>query len=375
MPRLFLNLLLTTLFLALAPIRSFAAGYTLTILDDPAAGNQKDEGTIAIRISGNFILGDYIDNQKSMHGFIYNMQTRRYTTFNGPQSRTYVYLVGVWSNAIIGYYFDNIDNPHSFIYDQKMRKYTFFDDLLRKYLPSTEPDVLLLENIEGSAITGISDNNVCGIYLVSSSENGFVYDLQSHKFMLINNPSAAPGTTDHYGVQGTHISAISEKVIVGRYTDSNFVIHGFIYDRMTHKFTTLDVPQSVTGKKWGGTYVVGMSGPTIFGWYSGDTFHGSRGFIYDRGDFTTLSYPQAMNTHVGGISGNRVLGMYVDDNGAIHGFVYDAKSMKFTNLDDLLAENTKYQSDFIPEAISGDTIVGRYIDNSGVFHGFIATPK
>ena len=71
---------------------------------------------------------------------------------------------------------------------------------------------------------------------------------------------------------------------------------------------------------------------------------------YASADWTTLDYPGAISTQIGGISGSSVIGMHYDNSGNGHGFLYDGTS--WTTLDYPGAEWTEGRG------ISGGSIVG-----------------
>ena len=144
---------------------------------------------------------------------------------------------------------------------------------------------------------------------------------------------------------------------------ARFSLHGSTY-------TTLDDPLAgnggyVSGFGFQGTYPRGISGNNIVGYYmdSSNNFHG---FLYNGSTYTTLNDPLARNgTFAYGISGSNIVGYYVDSFGE-HGFLYNGST--YTTLNDPLAPNATNAY-----GISGNNIVGCYSDSSNNVHGFIAT--
>ena len=85
--------------------------------------------------------------------------------------------------------------------------------------------------------------------------------------------------------------------------------------------------------------------------------------------FTTLDAPSATATAATGISGNNIVGYYIDATGFGHGFLYNGSS--YTTLDDPLATGVT-----AAYGISGNNIVGVYGDaTTGFGHGFLYQPE
>jgi len=66
------------------------------------------------------------------------------------------------------------------------------------------------------------------------------------------------------------------------------------------------------------THIYGIDGSNIVGMY-GDTY--CHGFLYNGTTWTTLDFPGAQKTWIYGISGSNLVGFYNDASGT-HGFVY-----------------------------------------------------
>ena len=177
---------------------------------------------------------------------------------------------------------------------------------------------------------------------------------------------------------GTLAFGISGNNIVGGY-ESDYD-NGFLYNGST--YTNIDVAN------YGWTIATGISGGNIVGWYTdGAEAHG---FLYAKGNFTTLDEPNAAavenptsippggygdllfdsqfdgwgGTFASGVDGDNIVGWYVDANGYTHGFLYNGST--YTTLDDPDGVGSTFA-----QGISGDNIVGYYIDHSGKTHGFL----
>lgn len=85
-------------------------------------------------------------------------------------------------------------------------------------------------------------------------------------------------------------------------------------------------------------------------------------------NYTSFTYPSAVNTNPNGISGSNIVGQYQDSSGNLYGFFYNGST--FTKLADPLAKvGGSFGTD--AQGMSGNNIVGWYPDKSGFFDGFI----
>ena len=162
---------------------------------------------------------------------------------------------------------------------------------------------------------------------------------------------------------GTSPYSIYQGSIVGVYTDSLDVGHGFLLSGTT--YTTLDDPLAN-----GYTSATGVSGSNIVGFYSG-VGTGTHGFLLTGTTYTPLADPLASSSNGGtipeGLSGSDIVGNYFDSDNFSHGFLLSGAT--YTTLDDPLASDLNGGTSL--EAISGSSIVGTYDDSNGVNHGFL----
>jgi hypothetical protein len=92
---------------------------------------------------------------------------------------------------------------------------------------------------------------------------------------------------------------------------------------------------------------------------------GEESFVYN-GSLTILNKPGALFTEATGIDGGNIVGDYYIGAEYYHGFLYDGSS--WSTLDAPWATHT------FPKGISGDKIVGYYVDAvDGSTHGFVYT--
>ncbi len=267
-----------------------AIAATFTTFDYPG-GNQ----TELTGIDGGNIVG--YDNSLP-GGFLYNGST--FTPIDGPAGAYSPEPQGISGSNVIGIYWaQSPSSPiHSFIFDGST--YQTLDDPLAS-------------SVAGTVAIGTSGSYVVGAYY-NAQGHGFIYN---GSFTTLDYPST--GTVN---VLGTQLTAIQGNEIVGDYTyydGSTNQTRGFIYDMAKGQFTPLDLPVP------SGTWCVqpmGISGNDIVGIYQ--TATATHGFLYDGSTFTTLDDPLGQDTYIEGISGNTIVGWY-DGPGVggmdTHGFI------------------------------------------------------
>ena len=131
---------------------------------------------------------------------------------------------------------------------------------------------------------------------------------------------------DFPGAVDTQATAITpSREIVGRYTSTDVVQHGFILSK--GNFSSIDVPGAIR------TDAQNIS-PTgqIVGYY--DTPDGGEyGYVLRDCQFTTITYPGALLTVASGIGPDgEIVGGWLDSSGELHGFVLDNRGI-FTVID------------------------------------------
>jgi len=148
-------------------------------------------------ISGNTIVGTYIDASNKGHGFVFDGTT--YTTLNDPFGG--ISARGISGNKIVGAYLNTKNRTHGFIYNGTT--YTTLDDPL---FPAA--GITALHGIDGSNIVG---NTQTGTTFAAA----FLYDGAT-----FNHP---------FGIEGLFMGlhhqffGISGNRIVGSYQDKPFV--------------------------------------------------------------------------------------------------------------------------------------------------------
>ncbi len=302
MKRLMIFGKLPLLVLGLGFWSSAAVAQTFITLDYPGGTDTHVTG-----IDGNNVVGQYNDSSYNTHGFVYNLSTSSYTAIlNYPGATNGTYPGGISGNNIVGWYQLSDNYFHGFLYNESA------------YTPLNDPLAGNDSTLDGTIATGISGNNIIGYYRDSAGEtHGFLYN--GSVYTPLDDPLA--GNNHSYLFQGTYALGISGNNIVGEYVDSSDLYHGFLYNKSTGSFTTLDDPLAIGS--WG-TGAFGMSGNIIAGTYYvslGGDESVVHGFLYDGSTYTTIDDPNALyGTYIQGISGNTVVGWYVDGSGD-HGFV------------------------------------------------------
>lgn len=201
---------------------------------------------------------------------------------------------------------------------------------------------------------GVSDGNIVGTWIeslgMSNGERmrGFLYD--GTNWISLD----MPGATE------TWVSGISGNNIVGYYWDSSHDTHDFLYDGVN--WTTIDEPSG-----WY-TWLTGIYGSNIVGGYSSNSGK-VQGFIYDGVNWTILNTPWSdFDVCPTGIFENKIVGTYSNVHGNYveeHGFLYDGAN--WITIDAPGAVQT------YPIGISGNNIFGCYWGSSNITHGFVYT--
>ncbi len=146
---------------------------------------------------------------------------------------------------------------------------------------------------------GIDGDNIFGYSLHEGHLQGFLYNMITQEWITIAKPGSA---VQIYDIEGSKI--------VGKGSDS-----GFIYDVTTWSWININYPGSFRT-----TCVKGISGDYIVGTYINAQSQVT-GFLYDGLNFTSIEWPDASHTDVYGIEGNKIAGFYVLE-GTNHGFIY-----------------------------------------------------
>ena len=365
--------------------------------DDPGAGVSTFEGTIgtAINTSGD-VAGMYSNSVGAVHGFV-RTAGRVFTNFDAPgagASPPTGKVQGTIPTAIdttgnvTGVYIDANNAYHGFLRTAD-GTITEFD----------APGASSAANRGTSPMAMNDAGEIVGFYTTGDLNSNSVY----HGFVraangaiaTIDAPGAGSGESPIGRKQGTSPSAINASgEIAGTYVDSNNNRHGFVLST-SGTFTSFDPPGSTTSTGSGG----GMSGTGVTGIdTAGDVVGGytdsnlvRHGYVRSAGGaITTFDVPGANTTSASGSlggtypigidpGGNYIVGIYADSNGLDHGFAYLQPLTGSGTFTSITAPNAGATA---TPPISGTgaggvnasgEVVGGYLDSNDVGHGFVLT--
>lgn len=365
-----------------------SGAYTITTIDEPSAGTGATEGTIifGVNASGG-MTGAYADRAGVAHGFVDVNGT--FTSFDAlnetglsPKFGWFQGTTGISIDSagdVAGAYVDGNNASHGFV-RSAAGTITTFDDPNAPTANSSRGTFPLNMNDSGQIVGFYTTGN----YNTTSLYRGFLYSVSSKTFTAIDEPNAGTGNINSYQKQGTVPMAINASgTVTGYYMDSNGARHAFIYS--AGNYTSFDVSGAVTNTQKGGglSGTVAMSIDTagdVVGSYTDSSFV-RHGYIRSAsGTITTFDAPGASSS--GGTlpmsidpSGSFIAGGYTDSSGLEHGFVEYlplTSSRSFTTFTPpgmTTSTVLPLQGAVISVNASG-TVVGFYLDNNEAGHGF-----
>jgi len=282
-------------------------------------------GTFAVGVSGNTVVGGFYAPATISNGFSSDVMGMNFTTFNVSNSSTTV-VSGVSANKKVGSYTDSM-GTHGFLDDGSTVTTLDYPAVTPKY----------------TVATGIDGTNVVGYVNGGAGIKGFLYDstkpaADSTAWSMPVIPPAGSQLDVAFGISGSEI--------VGYYLAADNHLHGFMQ--------SVQLPVGGAAAAGGSSSILAALG--------------------------TLDYPGSNSSAAYGISGNTIVGDYQDSKGKYFGFVYRDGSWFSVDAQTLLptaqlgagsasavsVTATKFYG------ISGNTIVGEYLDADGVNHGFSA---
>ncbi|MGH9498308.1 MAG: hypothetical protein ACRD3L_04135 [Terriglobales bacterium] len=240
--------------------------------------------------NANTIVGFYIDNNGGTHGFA--LINNQFKTVNVPHA-TATLLYGLNNKGkAVGWYTDSSSVTHGFVTDAQL------------HVTTIDPP--------GSILTNAWSINDAGVIVGAYVDSSGVY----HGFSLTN------GTYTTYNAPGgsilTEFTGINNHgIMVGIFDDSSGVEHGF--GLASGHFVQIDDPNAngvvtATDRINDSEEYVGLWGTSTSGPFSGYTAKNNH--------FTTVMYPNSLETRVRGLNnGGNIVGRYTDQNGGLHGFV------------------------------------------------------
>lgn len=171
-------------------------------------------------------------------------------------------------------------------------------------------------------------------------------DAYASPFSSFNVPGAGP--------LGTYVAGVSGSNLVGYYFDSQGAQHSFEYG--AGAFTSINDPNGGPTS----TVALGIDGSNVVGNFT-DANDVEHGFIFDGAEYKTLDVTIAGSspvtaTSITGISGSNIVGTYTA--GSEHGFLYNGSS--FTTLDGPTGVSGANETELgtYPAAVYGNTVVG-----------------
>jgi hypothetical protein len=284
------RLVICTLSVAFATL-STASAQQYTTIDFPGAtattlnGGPNPEGTN---------IGSYTDTSGITHGFV--LKKGVFTSFDPPGSTFTVPNFISPQGVIVGDYNDSGNVSHGFVLDRG--KYTTLD----------------FAGAAGTTLTGLNPSGelsgfycsdpACGTTGNSSTNHSFVVSKKG-VFTTFDPPGAVSSTASTVNPSGA---------VVGAYTDSGGVTHGYL--RYHGTFTTIDFPGAIF-TFGGGNNPEG----DIIGAYT-DTANVTHSFLLSHGAFTSFDPPGATFSDAAGINpGGVIVGIYLDSANVEHGFI------------------------------------------------------
>ncbi len=374
-----------------------SGNYTITAIDEPSAGTSAMEGTLVTAVNASGAMtGGYSAAVGIVHGFVDANGT--FTSFDAPNAGSSPqpgYFQGTLGTGIdtagdvAGVYADSNNAYHGFL-RSATGTITVLDD----------PNAPTSTSSRGTFPMGIDDSGqivgfyTTGTYNTASLYHGFLYSVASKTFTEIDDPNAGTGEYDNNNKEGTVPTAINASgVVTGYYTDSAGTNHGFIYS--AGNYTSFDAPgAAATGHSGLSSGTVPVSIDTngdIVGSYT-DSNQVRHGFILPAGATRATSFdaPGADTTttsgSIGGTfptridpTGTYVTGMYTDSSSLGHGFAYYLPLTTGSSFITFTPPNETTSTSGIPiqGAVLGvnasGTVVGFYLDSGEVAHGFVYT--
>ena len=379
-----------------------SGNYTITAIDEPSAGASATEGTLVFGVNASGAMtGTYSDQVGVGHGFVYANGT--FTSFDAPNAGSSppagwfqgTVATGIdTAGDVVGAYADSNNAYHGFYRSASTGTITEFDD----------PNAPTATSSRGTFPLGINDaGQIVGFYTTGSYDTvslyrGFLYSIANGSFTEIDEPNAGPGNIAAYQKEGTTPTAINASgTVTGFYVDSSGNRHGFIYS--AGNYTSFDVAGATTNTGHGGalsgTVPVGIDAAgDVVGSYT-DSNQVRHGFIRSAATgnpITTFDAPGANTGSQSGMmggtfptsidpTGSSITGTYEDSSSLSHGFVDYLPLTAVASFTTFSAPNAATSPTALPFTGTGGfsvnasgTVVGFYLDSNGVLHGFEYTP-
>ena len=231
-------------------------------------------------------VGSYTDISNLTHGFL--LQKGVFKSFDPPGSS---FTIPHWISprgTIVGGYNDASGSGHGFI------------------LFEGEYQIVDYPGASYTTLTGLTPSGeLAGYYCFGAC-------LQLHSFLRFQNGIFF--SFDPPGSVSSDAGTVNPSdVVVGDYTDSAGVGHGYTY---RERFTTIDFPGATS------TFPAANNPEgAIVGEYN-DAADNGHGFLLEQGHFRSFDFPEAIFTYAAGINPEGfIVGAYLDSSGNEHGFI------------------------------------------------------
>ena len=380
------------------PDVSGAGGGTLTSFDEPSDGSGAMEGTFgtAINASGT-ITGIYSNQSGQFQGFLLNA-SGAYTSFVALDAGTSgnsstpegTFPMAINSAGDVAGFYVGSNAGASGNYESFIR--TSNGTLVEFNAPGAS-----ISSNRGTAAMAINDSDEIvgfyntGSYLTTTVYHGFLRSADGTTFTTIDPAGAGTGECVNSHKQGTMAFAINDSgMIAGTYIDSSCNRHGFVRDT-SGNYTSIDPPgasESIDTGNMMGTWATGIDAAgDVVGNYT-DSSGIRHGFIRSAsGAITTSDVPNVGTGGTGNLqgtlpysidpTGSYIAGSYTDSTGLLHGFIRFADGSFATFASSAASSSAAlgFSGTLGPSVNSSGLVTGGYLDSNTALHGILFTPN
>lgn len=355
---------------------------TFTVFDAPGAGTGMLQGTMGTSINNSGdIAGIYLTAPNVAHGFV-RAAGGTITTFDAPNAGTSLnqgtFPASINANGdIAGMYFAANNSYHGFVRAGATGNITEFD------VPTAPTTIGHRGTLPMSIDSG---GDIAGFYVDGSDIRHGFERLANGTFTTIDAPGA--GTASLQGTIAFSINSAGD--ISGFFMDPIGTTHGFVRAAGGTVTAPLNAPGAGTGSggkvSFSGTLPTSINDSEEIAGLFADNSGAYHGFVYTAGSatpsFTTFDVP---GVGTGGVirgtaptsinAAGDVSGVYADASGVIHGFLRAGATGTITAPIDAPSATTTgmFSGTLLTSVNSTDEITGTFEDTNGVFHGFLLT--
>ncbi len=291
MVKVFRFMAMCTISVALATF-STAWAQTFTTIDYPGAvattlnGGPDPQGTA---------VGSWTDSGGVTHGFTLSKKGV-FTSFDPPGSTLTTPNFISPQKVIVGGYNDSGSVAHGFILDGG--QYTTLD----------------FPGAAGTNLTGLNPSGEMTGFYCSDPACGSTGNATTNHSFTVSKKGTLTSFDPPGAVSSTASTVNPSGAVVGAYTDSGGVTHGYL---LYHgSFTTIDFPGSILTFAGGNNPEGDIIGEYI------DAAKVAHSFLLSNGVFTSFDPPGATLSDASGINpGGTIVGLYVDSANAVHGYI------------------------------------------------------